>query len=438
MYFLSTDETAKLKTKLPEEGGDKKTLQKIGKTAKISADATIAIEKLNETTLKRMQTLLHDIEVGKHKDPVSMFVRNPKMMENPIKGAFTKALDRVMVNPKLTRNLQGMQDFKNLKVGMKTELEDLKYTPEQIENLLSDLDEFDTSGLEKFDKLREIESRPMSQAAFEGGLNELYDEHAQLFPKDVDFDFDTTRDVPLSQGVLNVPDPAARGMIPRPVMTDRIVENRIVPGQPSVGEKARRIAAGQRVNQSLDAISGGPDDFINLKEPLTAPLTAPVSTVGDLTKPILGRAPKISASSLEPVEEVLQDLSTQAKVGNVGQENLGLIGGTIDKAGKVLAKQQVTNILEGAGASNVSDVVKTIGATEKIAGTASSAVGVVGQVQGAKRIGDALSDGFQAEDAGEVIKGAVSLAQPFLIASGPAGWAVLGASVLHDLYESFS
>tara|TARA_R100000951_G_scaffold84108_1_gene71860 strand:+ start:1408 stop:2466 length:1059 start_codon:yes stop_codon:yes gene_type:complete len=63
---------------------------------------------------------------------------------------------------------------------------------------------------------------------------------------------------------------------------------------------------------------------------------------------------------------------------------------------------------------------------------------VANQAAGAYRGYKALEDGFQEEDIPEIAKAAVQIATPWLVSAGPAGWAVLGASALHDLYEQFS
>ena len=112
----------------------------------------------------------------------------------------------------------------------------------------------------------------------------------------------------------------------------------------------------------------------------------------------------------------------------------GITGQVIGKTTEKLANAQVASALN-AGSKNVADVVSTISKGKDIAKFAGKAGQVAGQIGGVVRAGKALSDGLQAEDIPEIAKGTVGVATPWLVAAGPAGWSVLGAAALHDLYE---
>tara|TARA_Y100000592_G_C5412388_1_gene288766 strand:- start:173 stop:1147 length:975 start_codon:yes stop_codon:yes gene_type:complete len=102
-----------------------------------------------------------------------------------------------------------------------------------------------------------------------------------------------------------------------------------------------------------------------------------------------------------------------------------------------ILKEATTESTLRAGAPNTAEAIKNISKGQKIAQGVGKGMQVAGQLAGAYRAGKALSDGYQHEDIPEIAKGAVAMASPWLVAAGPAGWAVIGAAALHDLYELF-
>ena len=119
-------------------------------------------------------------------------------------------------------------------------------------------------------------------------------------------------------------------------------------------------------------------------------------------------------------------LDTLDNLGSSFKENVSApVGDTLDKINAKgtefvdKGKDAIVGKLGEETAKNMGNFAKSVG---KVAGVAS-------QAYGGYRVAKGLGKG----DAEEVIQGAIQLATPALIAAGPVGWAVLGASMLEDL-----
>ena len=412
-------------------------VKNVSGVAQTGVKVVSGLDKLREANLKRMGTLSHQLKVKNAKgesDMLNMFVRDPSninqsknplsIVKNYVNNSMTKSLDRVMLNPKITENVRPA-DLEKTFDSLGANLKNLNYNPKQIDNLLSTIDQskFVKIDQSKFGKgvskkalknsnlqlsnigvepLTNIEERPYNSTVldnFERPWGDSADvKQITSPPEKYDWIYDlgimepkstkVAKDITLTKPSLNYMDNLKK--IDAPGMKEGIK------GFDNTFSKNKTISQ----NDMFDVFN----DPSNRVDPNLGNLRA------DVNNSYIDGVPSDKA-----------------------YENSNLSSMAITKGTEKIANAQVSAILEG-GNKNIADVISTISKGEKAAKFAGQAGQVTGQVAGAVRIGNALSDGLDKGDIGEIAKGAVGVATPWLVAAGPAGWAVLGAAALHDLF----
>ena len=215
---------------------------------------------------------------------------------------------------------------------------------------------------------------------------------------------------------------------------------------------------------SQDEVLGSLEILDNdIQNSLTEAITTPGGTPLDVASQTMDRATYLGHT--EEVKEALELLEgpghqygagmgpveyyrtpTETLTAGVGDVSTTTeaVGTTAEAAGTTVEAVGTTSEAVAAGAEAVEAGGEIIEAGTEVTngagflGKAGQAAGVIGQVMGGVKAVGGIEKIIEGKDVGQgvedTIQGTISIATPWLLTTGPVGWAVVGANILEDLF----